>query len=392
MKLCTVSPAFNRHGGVPYVARNVVAELDARGHECHVITDHEYEENVQPELSDDVHIHTTYRSDFLFPVNIFSFAARSVPTLSKLHARHDFDLVHMHGNYILLPILADLLGRTDAPLAETAHGTYLNEIREFRNYPSFDRKWKYCTGVYLDHLIQKFGTRFADHVHTVAERAVPELVEMGIDQEKIVAIPNGVNLDEFDAETAIGGVRERYNLQEADLVVSVGSMIPRKGIHMLVEAAPELLEKNPDAHIVHVGGHSHAGYAEYVKDRIRELGVEDAITLTGRVPREELLGWLDTCDAAISAAFSEGCPINVLEAAASRCTVVATDVAGAPDVLGDHGIYVEPGNPSDIARGLHEGIAANHGDAIRHRIEADFTWDVIVDQLEDRFEEWAADD
>ncbi|QSG08245.1 glycosyltransferase family 4 protein [Halapricum desulfuricans] len=389
MKVCTVAPAFNRHGGVPYVARNIVDELDDRGIENWVITDRERESDVSPELSDDVEIRTIKRTDRLFPLNILAFAVRALPTLSKLDDTHEFDLIHMHGNYIMLPVLADLLGKVDAPLIETAHGTYLNEIRSFRDYPSFDQKWKYCTGVYLDHLIQKYGSRFADHVHTVAERSVPELAEMGIDPDRVVAIPNGVGLAEFDQETPAEDVRASYGLEDATVAVSVGSAIPRKGVHTLVEATPMLREHDPNAHVVHVGGHGHAGYADYLKDRIAELGVADAVTLTGRVPREELLGWFETADVAVSAAFSEGCPINVLEAAASGSTVVATDVAGAPDVLGEHGIYTEPGDPEDLADAIAEGFETDTGAALRRRIEEQFTWEHIVDRLFERFEEWS---
>ncbi|WP_251328621.1 glycosyltransferase family 4 protein [Haloplanus pelagicus] len=387
MKVCTVAPAFNRHGGVPYVARNIVSQFRDRGADCWVITDQEREADVEPALPD-VEIRTVKRTDRLFPLNIFSFAVRALPELRSLHDRHDFDIIHMHGNYILLPILADKLDYVDATLVETAHGTYLNEIRSFQEYPSFDRKWKYCTGVYLDHLIQKYGSRFADHIHAVAQRAKPELAEMGIDPSIVDVVPNGVNLEEFDAEASVEGVREQYGLEDADVALSVGSMIPRKGIHTLVEAAPKVRAKNPSGHIVHVGGHSHGGYTEYVKERIEELGVEDVVTLTGRVSREELIGWFDTCDVAVSAAYSEGCPINVLEAAASGCTTVATDVGGAPDVLGEHGIYAEPGDTDSLCDALLTGFESDHGDAIRRRIERDFTWETIADDLYDRFEEW----
>lgn len=390
MKICSVSPAFNRHGGVPYVARNIVAEFEKRGDSCWVITDTEREEGVSPELPDSVQIHSLKRTDRLFPFNIIAYALRALPVLESLHDQHDFDLIHMHGNYIILPILADILSKVDAPLVETAHGTYLNEIESFFQYPSFDQKWKYCTGVYLDHLIQKFGTRFADHVHTVAERARPELVRMGIDEERISVVQNGVNLDEFDEETADDNVRQQYGLEDSQVALSVGSVIPRKGVHTIVDAAAEIKRRDQDVHIVHVGGHGHKGYSEYLQKQIRERGLEDVVSLPGRVSRSELLGWFQTCDVALSAAYSEGCPINVLEAAASGCTVITTDVGGAPDVLGEYGIYVDPGNPIDLADKIVYGFSEDRGDPLRKRIEQQFTWSDIVDDLREDFKRWTA--
>lgn len=388
VKVCTVAPSFNRHGGVPYVARNVVAEFDARGVDCVVVTDDGREDGVRPVLSEDVEVHTVPRSDRLFPLDVFSFAARAVPTLAALDDEHGFDAVHMHGNFILSPILADRLGKIDAPLVETAHGTYLNELRSFGQYPRFDGRWKYRAGVYIDHLIQKYGTRFADHVHTVADRSKPELVEMGIDAEKIRVVPNGIDLAEFDGSSAVSDLRSRYGLEDATLAVSVGSTVPRKGVHTLVESVPLVHERRADAHVVHVGGHTHQGYTEYVESRIRDLGVEDAVTLTGRVPRSELLGWLRTADIAVSASYSEGSSISILEAGAAGCTVVATDVAGAPEVLGDHGIYVEPGDERSVAEGMLEGFERETGDQIRNRIERRFTWERCAGRLYEAFWDW----
>lgn len=388
MELCTVAPGFNQHGGVPYVARNIVVELTRRGIDCTVVTDPSQDADVSPQLPDSVETYTVPKPGLPFPLDVGAFAARATPVVETLHRRHNFDVVHVHGNYVVLPIVAKQLGVLDAPVIETAHGTYVNEIRSFREYPSFSQKWKYCTGVYLDHLIQKYGSRFVDFIHTVAERSKPELESMGLDGDDIVVVPNGVNLGEFDDETVSGDLRSRYGLEDADLAVSVGNTVPRKGVHTLIEAAEYIRDRNPDAHLVHVGGHSHEGYAAYLHERMAELGVEDTVTLTGRVPREELLGWLETCNVAVSASYSEGCPISILEAGASSCTVVATDVGGSRDVLGELGIYVEPADPQSVADGILTGFERDSGAEIRYRIEEQFTWDRIVDDIHEKFQIW----
>lgn len=379
MHVCTIAPGFNGHGGVSYVARNLVAELARRGVECSVVTDETRDTDVSPSLPADVDVHTVPAPSLPFPLDVLGFSWRARSVLQTLS---DVDIYHVHGHFTMVPTIASLFGEVDAPLLVTAHGTYLNEFEAFDSYPSFDSQWRYRLGVRIDHEILKSGLRRADRVHAVSEATGREVERMGVDGESIDVVPNGVNLEEFDADDSHVDVRTEYGLADTPLAVSVGSTVPRKGVHTLVDVADRLRSQGDPAHVVHVGGVGHEGYAETVSEAIEERNLEEWITLTGRVDREELLSWIDTADTFVSASFSEGCPISLLEAAASGTTIVSTDVGGARDVLGDLGIYVEPGNPADIAHGIGRGFTADRGDAIRTRIESDFSWSRIVDDVE----------
>jgi glycosyltransferase involved in cell wall biosynthesis len=215
-----------------------------------------------------------------------------------------------------------------------------------------------------------------------------EVEQLGGTPEDIDIVTNGVNLDEFSPSRSDthGRLRTDYDLPDERLAVSVGSIVPRKGVHTLVDVAETMQDRNLPGHIVHVGGIGHDGYANAVSAAIDRRGLDNRITLTGRVDREELLNWLESANVVISASFSEGCPISLLEAAASGSTIVATDVGGARDVLGDLGIYVKPGEPNEIADAIQNGFNVRYGSAIRERIETSFTWGQIADQMDDVYQ------
>lgn len=379
MHVCMIVPGFNAHGGVPYVARNLVNGLAKRSVKCTVLTDDRQGADVSPALPESVDVRTVSLPDRTFPLDILGISARAFPVLKSIES---VDLYHAHGHYTVLPTIADLIGNLDAPLLITAHGTYLNEFLAFDSYPEFDGQWRYRAGVRIDHEILKRAVRRADRVHAVSEATAGEVAKLGVSSEVIDAVPNGVNLNEFDSNDIQTDVRRVSDIGDKPLAVSVGSIVPRKGVHTLVDVARLFRNFEIPGHIVHVGGVGHEGYAETVRERINDQGVENRITLTNRVDRGDLLSWLKAADVVVSASFSEGCPISLLEAAASQNTVVATDVGGARDILGDLGIYVTPGDATDIAEGIQRGFDAERGPTIRNRIEESFTWDHIVNEIE----------
>lgn len=392
MKICTVAPGFNRHGGVPYVARNVVRQMALKGAECWVVTDQDSSGDMDSDVLDSIPIYTRRRSKRLFPLNILQYARRIAPVIETLDERHDLDFIHTHGNYVLGPIVADLLGGVDTPVVTTIHDTHLPEIRSFSEYPPFKHRWKYCSGIYIDYRIQQFGAKRVDRIHAVGSRVVSELTERGIDRDDIGLVHNGIDLEEFDESPSKEDVRETYGLEGAELVISVGSLRPRKGVHTLVEAAEHVRRENPAAHIAHIGGHGRTGYVDHVKRRIQELGVDDTVSIIGPVDRRELLGWYDTSDALVSASYSEGNPINVLEAAASECNIVTTEVWDAREILGDDAVFITPGSPPSVASGILEGLTVDNGASLRERVEANYTWDAVGEEYQRMFEKWSGAD
>jgi glycosyltransferase involved in cell wall biosynthesis len=170
-----------------------------------------------------------------------------------------------------------------------------------------------------------------------------------INPEKIVLIPNGVEIETFQ--------RPSFNNSELSLkhnsgekaILFVGRLVFEKGILNLIKALPLIIEQIPQAHLLICG----KGYLEKkIKEEILRLHIEDKVLLTGFVNRQELADYYALADVAIFPSLYEPFGIVVLEALATKTPVVVSNVGGLMDIIRDglNGLKVQPGDYEDIAR------------------------------------------
>ena len=120
-----------------------------------------------------------------------------------------------------------------------------------------------------------------------------------------------------------------------------------KGVHVLVEAVPDLLRSHPEAHVVVVGGDHplEPGYRQEVQQLARRLGVHERVHLVGYQPDSER--WMRAFDVVVHASDNEPFGLVVIEAMALAKPVVA----GAA------------GGPSEVVRDGVEGFLVPYGDS-----------------------------
>jgi glycosyltransferase involved in cell wall biosynthesis len=150
----------------------------------------------------------------------------------------------------------------------------------------------------------------------------------------------GIDLDRFVAARPILP-------KDGPLVGCVARLVPQKGLHLLIEAAPRVLERHPDARFVLVGeGPLHAELERRANGLPFELAGERA-----DVP--ELVASFDVF---ALPSFFEGLCYAVIEAQAAGVPVVATPVGGIPEnvVPGETGLLVPTGDARALARAINE--------------------------------------
>jgi glycosyltransferase involved in cell wall biosynthesis len=179
-------------------------------------------------------------------------------------------------------------------------------------------------------------------------------------RRRVAVVPNGI--PDYERDRA-GGRPLALELAaappDAPITLLVGRLHPAKGQIELVEAAPAVLDRRPDARFLLLGGEdpTQPAYARSVGERIRELGVGDRVIMAGHRP--DPLRLMSGSDLVVlpsvadeRGAGREGCPFSLLEAMSVETPVVAYAAGGIPEVLGDCGTLVPEGDRAALASAI----------------------------------------
>lgn len=283
------------------------------------------------------------------------------PLLRRLHREHRFDGIDAHFTYPegLAAVLAGkLLG---LPVVLTERGT-LPLLTRFR----------------LRRPQLRFTLRRAARVIAVSESLRQSAAEF-VPAEKVRVIGNGIDPEVFHPIDRIEARRLLGLGKYGPLLVSVGTLAPRKGFHLVMEAVAKLRRSYPRIRFAIVGGDGAEGAMSGELSQLAEkLGIKDHVIFAGPRKRRELALWYGAADVFVLATSHEGCPNVVIEALACGTPVVATPVGSIPEILADPeaGLLVEREVPALIS-GLDAALSrAWDRDRVQARV-ASRTWKAV---------------
>jgi glycosyltransferase involved in cell wall biosynthesis len=217
----------------------------------------------------------------------------------------------------------------------------------------------------------------------------------GFDFGKVRLLHDGVDLEEFrpDAEARARTRRELGVPEAAPLVAVVARFDPVKGHRYLLEAAPLILARHPQARFLLAGRKFKGKLAGEIQERVRAAGLEKSFLFSAR--REDVPGLLAAADLfALCSTGSEGSSRGTLEAMAAALPAVTTSVGCLPDLVveGQTGFLVPPGDAEALAARLSALLAdpelrARMGRAGRERAEAEFDERRVAEKLEALYRE-----
>jgi teichuronic acid biosynthesis glycosyltransferase TuaC len=291
----------------------------------------------------------------------------SVMGARRLHRQYHFDCIDAH--YIYPDgFAAVLLGKTlGIPVFLSARGTDINLFPTFRTIRPMIR-WS----------LQK-----AAGIVAVSGALKEIMAELGVPSKKIKIIANGIDAGRFHPVPQ-GAARQELGIpRDAQVIVSVGSLIPAKSHELLILAVAHLKERSlkPNLYIAGEGP-----LRKQLTDLIKELHLQEQVFLVGSQPNEKLKLWFSAADISCLASLREGMPNVVLESLACGTPVVATCVGGVPEVLVSDklGILVEP-NAGAIAAGLEKALDTSWDRDSIARLAQTRTWDVVAEEVESYF-------
>jgi glycosyltransferase involved in cell wall biosynthesis len=222
--------------------------------------------------------------------------------------------------------------------------------------------------------------RRASRVVTISAHSASDIVELyGVPRQRIVIVSPAVGPEFYPVvDPAVrASVKARYGIRREAFVLSGGGTESRKNIVGLIEAfarAPRLREK---LNLVVVGGMGRG--EEAIRSAVHRAGLEEAAIFPGHVPLEDLRVLYSSCALFAFPSLYEGFGMPVLEAMACGASVVCSNAASLPEVVGDAAVLVEPLDVEGLAAAMTRVIEdAGLREDLRRRGALrvkDFSWE-----------------
>lgn len=141
----------------------------------------------------------------------------------------------------------------------------------------------------------------------------------------------------------------------------VGSLLPHKGAHRVVQALAAYRSAfDPAARLALVGGTPIDGYRHAVESYAADLGLGDAVTVTGKVGDAELQRHYAEADVFVCLSAHEGFCFPLVEAMARDLPVVAFDAGAVAGTAGDAAVVLRRANPVTVAAAVHRVLSDEH--------------------------------
>jgi glycosyltransferase involved in cell wall biosynthesis len=366
IKFVTVGYPPDDVGGAERQAQRQATELVGRGHEVTVVTA-QVQKHAKSGPVDGIAVTRLRRPQWpILGTLLYCFNL----TWYLVRTRRQYDIVHVHLANLQLDAAAIASAITRAPLyAKVAAGGRVGEVQRFSRVAVVTRR---------------VGLRWADRVQAISQEIADELAAASVRAERIVRIPNGIDLQAFGTvdEAERRQLRRELKLDTERLIVLfLGRLATYKGLDDLMNAWSEhglahealLLVVGPQA-VDHPAG---------------LLTSQPGVEIRGASAQPQ--DYLHACDVFVLPSHAEGMSNALLEAMACGRPAIATNVGASAEML-DHGragLVVPPQSPAELASSLKRLLLDGElrdalGGAARERSKT-YSIERVVDSIEQEY-------
>lgn len=373
LKIALVSDwFFPGIGGIEHHIHELALNLTKLGHEVHVIT--RFGQYPDRELPYEVH-------RFKGSLNVDSFnvsiGVRMLREINDLYKRERFDLTHGHSIYSPMAIgVANLsIGIRGVPSIVTNHSLLGDSL--------FSLTYLFL----LRASLRKINYFIA--VSRTVERDFLDILGTGVENKEIRVIPNGIDGAFWHPVEDKEEWKEKLGL-EGVVVMTTSRLTKRKRVHLIPKIAHDLKKYGVRGVKFLIVGDGKE--RERIRRLIEAYGVERDVLMLGQMPRELIREYLWASDIYLSPTIYEAFGIAALEAMACGIPVVANNHGGTSEIV-EHG---RSGLISSNDKGLlenliyiigNEGLREEMGKYGRRRAEENFTWDKVVKDIINAYED-----
>jgi glycosyltransferase involved in cell wall biosynthesis len=280
----------------------------------------------------------------------------SFDLLPKLLREKNAAVIHTHALGRIGGIGRLVARIRNVPLVVTIHGGVLDlpaQMKQEFNRPVGGWEWGKIFGLLLQ---SRRLLTDADAIVTCNENEA-RLLREKYPGKRVVVQPHGVPLEIYQADRREQALQAFPQIRGKQVLLGIGRIDPVKNQGWVVEQAPRIFQKFPNAMLVFAGAVTDEAYGENLRRRVQELGLEDRTLFTGGLPPNDprLIGLLQEASVLVMPSKSETFGLVVLEAWATGTSVLSTRTSGACALVrhGENGWLFDLDNPE----GFHQSLA-----------------------------------
>lgn len=306
----------------------------------------------------------------LKPLTSAFYSLLAQPILKRLRP----DLIHAHG--VMSPATTGLLAKQffGIPvIAKVLRGGVAGDLHRIREK-------------ILSKLRIAWLQKNIDCFLAISDEIDHELQEIGIQSERRIRLPNGVDTKKFTplSQDEKGKLRQDFGYPEAGILcVYSGRLVAEKNVDLLIRVFNQIHVQHPEALLLILG----SGDQELALRQIAGPGV-NFVGFT-----DQVASYLQMADMFVLPSETEGLSNAMLEAMAAGLAVISTAVGGAPDVIkhGETGWLVTKGDAVSLKNGIEQLVEDQKlrhsiGSNARKKMIAEYDFPVVARQLRDVYE------
>lgn len=277
--------------------------------------------------------------DYPLTIPVSNFVERLLPSLK-------LEVIHAHHPALLGQVAARKAEEFSVPLIFTHHTRY----QEYSHYVALPQELvKDVISRWLADYMKK-----CQHILVPSQSIGAMLTEHYGIHDRVTVVPTGIELAPF-READGRAIRRQRGWEQDRVLISVGRLAEEKNWRTLIAAAAIVLQRHPDVRLAILGdGNERQELVKYSQ----ELKVADRVEFVGKVPFDEVPGYLKAADLFCFASITETQGLVTMEALAAGLAVVAVDATGTADIV-DHGVdgLLTPNDSEELAAAIERVLS-----------------------------------
>lgn len=193
----------------------------------------------------------------------------------------------------------------------------------------------------------KYDNKYIYKIVSVSKAVEKIFIDINISKKKLLTIYDAINVSEFAYKNRTGLIHKELNLpKELKIIGNISSLAKQKDLITFINTAEKVIKKNSNVRFVILG----TGSEEPVlRELVKMKQLENCVFFLGF--KTNVADYLKEFDVLLMTSITEGLPLTIYEAFASKIPIVSTKAGGIPEVVKDgiNGYLTEIGDADLLA-------------------------------------------